>query len=95
MGYDMGYGISIWDAVYRYGNLPYRYGHPGYRYGIWADDMGDDRIAIWDILSLCRGVRNYKQPPTAHPPPRVVTQNMHSIDVESTSSLEADARLYA
>jgi hypothetical protein len=40
----MGYGISIWDAVYRYGYLPHRYGHPGYRYGIWANDMGDESI---------------------------------------------------
>jgi hypothetical protein len=37
MNIDMGYGISIWDEVYRYGHLPYRY-------GIWADDMGDDSI---------------------------------------------------
>jgi len=41
---DMGYGISIWDAVYRYDYLPYRYGHPGYRYGIWANDTADDSI---------------------------------------------------
>jgi hypothetical protein len=41
---DIGYGISIWNTVYRYGYLPYPYGHPGYRYGIWADDMGVDRI---------------------------------------------------
>jgi hypothetical protein len=40
----MGYGISIWDAVYRYGYLPYRYGHPGYQYGIWAVDMRDDNV---------------------------------------------------
>jgi hypothetical protein len=39
----MGYGLSIWDTVYRYGYLTYRYGHPGYRIGIWANDMGDDR----------------------------------------------------
>jgi len=42
--WDVGYGISIWDTVYRYGYLPYRYGHPGYRYGIWSNDMGDDSI---------------------------------------------------
>ena len=40
----MGYVLSIWDTVYRYGHLPYRFCDPGYRYGIWADDMGDDRI---------------------------------------------------
>jgi hypothetical protein len=44
MNIEMGYGISIWDTVYRYGYLPYRYGHPGYRYGIWAHDMGDHSI---------------------------------------------------
>ena len=47
----MGYGLSIWDTVYRHGYVPYRYGHLGYRYVIWADDMGDDSIdmAILDI----------------------------------------------
>jgi hypothetical protein len=40
----MGYGVSIWDTLYRYGYLSYRYCHPEYRYGIWANDMGDDRI---------------------------------------------------
>jgi hypothetical protein len=44
MNVDIGYGISIWDTVYRYGYLLYRYGHPGYRYGIRANDMGDDSI---------------------------------------------------
>jgi len=44
MAIDMGYGISIWEVVYRYGYLPYRYGHPGYRYGIWANNMGDGSI---------------------------------------------------
>ena len=43
-GIDMGYGISIWDMVCRYGFLPYRYDHPGYRDGIWAYDMGDNGI---------------------------------------------------
>jgi len=46
MGIDMGYGLSIWDMVYRYGHSPHRYGHPGYRYGIWDIDMGDDSIDI-------------------------------------------------
>jgi hypothetical protein len=43
---DIGYVLSIWDMVYRYGYLPYRYGHPGYRYGIWAtrNDLGDGSI---------------------------------------------------
>jgi hypothetical protein len=44
MNIDMGYGISIWDTICRYGKLLYQYGHPGYRYGIWANDMGDDSI---------------------------------------------------
>jgi len=44
MNIDTGYGISIWDTVYRHGNLPYRYGHPGYRYGMWANDVGNDNI---------------------------------------------------
>ena len=34
---DMGYELSIWDMVYRFG-------HPGYRCGIWANDVGDDSI---------------------------------------------------
>jgi len=42
----MGYGLSIWDTVYRFGYLPYGYGHPGYRYGVWANDMGDDSIDL-------------------------------------------------
>ena len=42
----MGYGLSIWDMVYRYGKPSYRYGHPGDRYGIWANDMGDDSIDV-------------------------------------------------
>ena len=46
MDVDMGYGLSIWDMVYRYGHTPYRYVHPRYRYGIWATDMGDDIIDI-------------------------------------------------
>jgi len=46
MNIDKGYGLSIWDTVYRYGYLPYRYGHPGYRSGTWAYDMGDDSIDI-------------------------------------------------
>jgi hypothetical protein len=51
MNIDMGYGISIWDTVYRYGHLPYRYGHPEYRCGSWTNDMGDDNIdmVILDI----------------------------------------------
>jgi len=40
----MEYGLSIWDMVCPYGNLPFRYGHPGYRYRMWANDMGDDSI---------------------------------------------------
>ena len=44
MNIDVGYGISIWDTVYRYGKLPYRDCHPGYRCRIWANDMGDDSI---------------------------------------------------
>jgi hypothetical protein len=44
MNLVMGHGISIWDTVYRYGNLRYRYGHPEHRYGIWASDMGDVNI---------------------------------------------------
>jgi hypothetical protein len=54
MNINVGYGISIWDAAYRYGNLPHRYGHPGYRYGIWANDMEDDSIDM-DILRIDMG----------------------------------------
>ena len=41
---NIGYVLSIWDMVIRYGYPPHRYGHPGYRYGTWANDMGDDSI---------------------------------------------------
>ena len=48
----MGYGLSIWDMVYRYGHSPHRHGHPGYRCGIWDIDMGDDNVdmVILDIV---------------------------------------------
>jgi hypothetical protein len=52
----MGYGLSIWNTVYRYNNLPYGYGHPGYRYGIWSNDMGDDIIDMV-ILHIDMGYR--------------------------------------
>ena len=61
-GIDMGYMLSMWDMVYRYGHSPYRHGHRGCRYGIRANDMGDVSIDMvilhidlsrWDILSLC------------------------------------------
>jgi len=50
----MGYGLSIWDTVYRYGYLPYRYGHPGYRYVIRSNDMGDDSIDM-NLLDIDMG----------------------------------------
>jgi hypothetical protein len=35
----MGYVLSIWDTVYRYGYLPHRYGR-------WDNDMGDDSVDV-------------------------------------------------
>ena len=81
MNFDVGYGISIWDTVYRYDYLPCRFGHPGYRYGIWANDMGDDsidmvisHINMGYLVTLCKPLASG----AAHGVQRVHGRGLHS-----------------